>query len=83
MVWGESRRGGRKTGTLIFGYTPNRGLGKAAEHVYLGKGLGVGKVGGEADLGVPSPTICLPTGPLTGVPCFVSRKKDGMGWLKM
>ena len=55
------------------------GLGKTAEHVYLGKGLGVGKVGGEADLGVPSPTIRLPTGPFTGVPCFVSRKKGRNG----
>ena len=58
------------------------GLGKTAQHVYLGKGLGVGKVGGSRPRR-PLSYYLPPYWSPYWCSLFCVPKKDGMGWLKM
>ena len=51
--------------------------------MYLGKGLGVGKVGGKQTLVSPLLLFAPLMVPLLVFSALCSKKKDGMGWLKM
>ena len=59
------------------------GLGKTAEHVYLGKGLGVGKVGGTQTSVSSLLLFASLLVPLLVFPVLCPEKNDEMGWLKM